>query len=120
MKRDMNLVRELLLLIEDKQTGGPLRLPGHIDVNVAASHLVLTEQAGYTKNNILYADDEAFSTNAELTWHGHEFLDSIKNDAIWSKTKEVIISKGLELGSVSFGVVKDLAALQLKKLLGAE
>jgi hypothetical protein len=41
-----------------------------------------------------------------LTWDGHEFLDAIRNDTVWNKTKRVIADKG---GSIPFDVLKDLA-----------
>ena len=41
-----------------------------------------------------------------LTWDGHEFLDSIRSDTIWQRTKSVFISKGL---SMTFDLVKSVA-----------
>lgn len=78
----------------------------------------LMEQAGLTKNNIKYASDVPLWIYSQLTWEGHDFLDSIKNDTIWNKTKESIKSKGLELGQVSFSVLKDFAVLKAKEKLG--
>lgn len=36
----------------------------------------------------------AFSAG-RLTWEGHEFLDKIREDTIWNKTKDTIVDKGL-------------------------
>ena len=41
-----------------------------------------------------------------LKWEGHEFLDTVRNETVWAKTKEVVKSKG---GSVAFAVLKELA-----------
>jgi len=57
---------------------------------------------------------------SSLTWNGHYLLDSIKNDSIWNKVKDGIKTKGLELGQLSFGVIKDFAKIELKKRLGIE
>jgi hypothetical protein len=42
-----------------------------------------------------------------LTWHGHEFLDAIRSDTIWQKTKKVFVSKGV---SMIFDLVKSVAS----------
>ena len=41
-----------------------------------------------------------------LTWNGHEFLDAIRSDTIWQKTKSSFLSKGL---SMTFDLVKSVA-----------
>ena len=41
-----------------------------------------------------------------LTWEGHEFLDKIRSDTIWNKTKDVIAKHGLPM---VIDVVKDIA-----------
>ena len=41
-----------------------------------------------------------------LTWNGHEFLDSIRDNKIWEKTKEHFSQKGIEM---SFELVKSAA-----------
>ncbi len=40
-----------------------------------------------------------------LTWGGHDFLDAIRNDDVWSKTKSTVQEK---VGSATFEVVKAL------------
>ena len=119
MKRDMDLVRRLLFLIEEQNdTFSELKLPQDIDKTIAIYHLNLMEQAGLTENNIKYASDEPYWVYSQLTWEGHDFLDSIKNDTIWDKTKESIKSKGLEIGQVSFNVLKDYVVIKLREKLG--
>lgn len=75
-------------------------MPDDLDRNVAAYNLKIMDQAGFTTSNIQYADNESMWITSSLTWQGHEFLDSIKSDTIWNKTKEEIKSKGLEIGQV--------------------
>lgn len=57
---------------------------------------------------------------ASLTWDGHEFLDSIRNDNVWIKAKEGIKSKGLELGSVPFSVLKDYATMLIRNMFNID
>ena len=41
-----------------------------------------------------------------LTWQGHEFLDTITNQTVWNRVMSKLQDKG---GSASFEVVKALA-----------
>ena len=43
----------------------------------------------------------------ELTWEGHDFLEKIRQDTVWNKTKEVITQKGLPM---ILDVVKEVSA----------
>lgn len=120
MERDMELVRELLLLIESNDDSKELTIPSDWNRETVAYHLKILDQAGYVKNNTKWADNKPMWLIASLTWDGHEFLDSIKNDNVWSKTKEGLKSKGLELGSVPLDVLTEYAKLQIKLLFGLE
>jgi hypothetical protein len=117
----MELIRNLLFLIEEQETNSrEINIPTEIDREQAVYHLKLMEQAGLTKNNIKYAGDKPFWIYSDLTWAGHDFLDSVKNDTIWTKVKEGIKSKGLELGQVSFGILIEYAKSEIKTKLGLE
>ncbi|WP_158268286.1 DUF2513 domain-containing protein [Paenisporosarcina sp. OV554] len=118
MKRDLNLVRELFLIIESNDGNSELKLPVEWDRENVAYHLKIMDQAGYINNNTKWAGDRPFWIYASLTWEGHEFLDSIKNDTIWDKTKEGIKKKGFELGSVPLAVIKEYATMQIKNVFG--
>ena len=120
MERDLNLVRELMLIIESNDGRKELDIPEDWDREVTAYHLKILDQVGYVKNNTKWADNKPMWMLASLTWDGHEFLDSIKNDNIWEKIKKGIKEKGLELGSVPLSVVKDYAAMQMKILFGVD
>lgn len=118
MKRDLNLVRELLLIIESNVGNSELNIPVEWDSKNVAYHLKIMDQAGYINNKTQWADNSPFWIYASLTWEGHEFLDSIKNDTIWDKTKEGIKNKGLELGSVPLVIIKEYATMQIKSVFG--
>lgn len=49
-----------------------------------------------------------------LTWQGHEFLASIRNDNTWHKIRMVLKEKSLEL---SLDAVKAAAAMLIKTAL---
>lgn len=43
---------------------------------------------------------------SDMSWSGHELLDSIRDDKVWHETKKVTSS----LASVSIGVIKTIAS----------
>ena len=80
-------------------------------------HAVLLEEAGLVHASIskeLSQRPKHFYIY-RLTWPGHEFLDAIRNESIWAKTKTVITDKG---GSMTFDIVKGLALSYAKSGLG--
>jgi len=118
VERNMDLVRELLFIIEKNDDKKELPIPKDWDREVVAYHLKILEQAGFVENYTKWAGNEPLWILASLTWDGHEFLDSIRNNTIWNKTKEGIKGKGLEIASVPLEVIKEYAKLQIKALLG--
>lgn len=42
----------------------------------------------------------------DITWKGHEFLDTIRDDKVWSKTKKVVST----FSSVSLGILQTIAS----------
>lgn len=43
-----------------------------------------------------------------LTWDGYDYLDAIRNEGIWEKTKKVIRDT---VGSTTFALIKDVAVM---------
>jgi hypothetical protein len=62
-----------------------------------------------------YDGDSKFPTYlpTRLTWNGHDFLDSARNENIWNKAKEIVIQNG---GSIA---MESLKALLLKLSMSA-
>ena len=116
MKRDMDLIRELLLQIEefDQGLGGDVEIKaGESEARVVAEHLRLLLEAGLIEGNAVPDDEYAFDhiLPTRLTWSGHDFLDSVRDPEIWKKTKEGAISaKGFTLD-----LLQDLAKGFIKK-----
>lgn len=108
MKRDLDLTRNILEQIEEKSNGMPgmvLDLPGHTE-NEVSYHVKVLSEAG-----LLTAMDLTDSMGLDwrpisLTWHGHEFLDAIRNETVWKKIKETVKEKG---GAIPFEILKTLA-----------
>ncbi|MEZ8040170.1 DUF2513 domain-containing protein [Vibrio sp. 1F263] len=109
MKRDMDLIRRLVLFIEEKEDDYPITKPpfeGYTDQEFEEHYHLLFEaglvrcetiSSGSTPSRIVRVIP--FS----LTWEGHDFADAIKNETIWKKAKESIIP---QIGGLPFDVLK--------------
>lgn len=99
MKRDMDLIRKILLALED---WSEYSLPART-INYQL------EKDGYSQEVVSYhvwllADAELVVTTPEqeddwwfpvyLTWSGHEFLEAIKDDNRWNKVKKAMNGAG--------------------------
>lgn len=125
MKRDMDLVRELLLVIENdamepfaglQQIEVQGQEPGVIDY-----HLSLMIDAGMIVGEIQpYLGGELSHFIHGLTWIGHDFLDSVRDPDIWAKTKQganAVRSWSFEtLKEIGKGLIKK----QIEKYTGVE
>ncbi|MDX1071080.1 DUF2513 domain-containing protein [Sinorhizobium medicae] len=116
MKRDMDLVRDLLLQIEefDQGYGGDVEIePGDHEPQVVAEHLRLLLEARLIEGDAVPDDEYAFDhiLPTRLTWSGHDFLETVRDPEIWKKTKEGALSaKGFTLD-----LLQDLAKGFIKK-----
>ena len=101
MKRDMDLVRLILLEIEDKYSSTAiydLAVDGY-DTEMVAYHCKILYEAGLISDyKAQYADNEIYVFGVgSLTWDGNDFLEKIRDDSQWKKVKETITKKGLPL-----------------------
>lgn len=120
MQRDMDLVRKLLQWIEAQEHGRninwKIEIEGFTEEQIGY-HAYLMYQAG-----LIDATDatttELWSPRylpERLTWAGHDFLESIKDDTLWAKAKKIVIQPA---GGVAFSVLIDWAKAEAKARLG--
>lgn len=121
MKRDMDLVRLILLKIEEEHRAGLLHdlSIGGYDNDSVAYHCQMLHEAGFLAAfTARYADNTVlFFSVGPLTWEGNEFLDRIRDDSIWSKTKRSIKDSGLPM--VLEAIVKVSGAVLSSMIEGA-
>ena len=106
MKRDMDLARSILFVIEaskDDPRGWVEDLGtfgGHSDTEVSY-HVKLLYEAGFIEaDDLSTAGEGNFRWLAkQLTWEGHEFLDAARKDSLWERAKRQTFEKtgGLSL-----------------------
>ncbi len=118
MKRDMDLLRELLLKLESfpKEPGAIYGFAGdgpEVAVDGASPdqiiyHLELLSEAGFIESPGLAGREILFK---RLTWSGHDFLDSVRDPKVWAKTKQGVGAAG----GFTIDLLKDLAKGFMKK-----
>ena len=116
MKRDMDLIRELLLAIEDHpQLDGNQLIQYDDNENFGITefpreqviyHIRMLIDQGLINGELVYGGPII----SKLTWQGHDFLDAIRDPDIWRQTKEGAKKAGgfsLELlGALAKGLLK--------------
>jgi len=121
VKRDMDLIRELALWLERKEDHA-LRKPEDIRIedygfDEIGHHLNLIYEAGLISGEVLRSKstpDRIIQVwPFDLSWVGHEFIDSVRDPEIWAKTKEGTYA----VGGFSLDLLKALAKGFLKKKL---
>lgn len=101
MKLNMDLIREILLEIEKQYVSTAiynLNIDGY-DMETVAYHCKMLHEEGLISDyKALYADDEidAFGVGP-LTMAGNKYLNNIRDNSIWKKTKDTIKEKGLPI-----------------------
>jgi hypothetical protein len=94
MKRDMDLMRSLLLEIEKVPFDGgflDISVPGHSDQEISY-HILIMHEAGLIDAVDLSSFDGVCWKAKRLTNDGHEFLDAAKDDTRWTKAKDKVLS----------------------------
>lgn len=118
MRRDDDLIRKLLLAIEETdEPPDSIKIEGYEEL-IVNRHLELLEEAGYIEATPLRSAMPPYlmAVHVErLTWDGHDFLEAARNETVWKKARERIKSFG---GGVSFAVLKTILIEVAKEELG--
>lgn len=116
MKRDLDLVREILSEIEDHDPNRffVVKVDGH-STDEVAYHVMLLDEADYIEAQSIPTTDGMIWKARRLTWAGHEFLEAARDDTRWSHAKVVMKEKG---GGMAFEVLKQLLIEMMKGTIG--
>ncbi len=121
MKRDMELIRMILVQLEEKSSG-----LGTIDIVVNGYK---ESEVGYNSALVVEAGlargidvSHMGSRHPEwklstLTWEGHEFLDASREPTRWEKAKEISSKAGGLTLAVMQDVLKQLMRQQVETLI---
>ncbi len=122
MKRDMDLIRELLLRIEKHAKPATGIAGRYLEVRDLRLHVEGYDRAQVVYHAYLLVQAElvdGFSRGVDeyhilvkgLTWRGHDFLDDVRDPKIWHATKAC----AKKAGGFSFDLLRALAKGFLKK-----
>ena len=124
MKRDMELIRAILLKVETEGTSPigwieDFGIDGYED-EMVSYHVWMLHQAG-----LIEALDgstmEGFSYDPRcLTWSGAEFLESIRDAEVWRKTKEGAAKAGGAGVELLWDLAKAYGKLKIREVTGIE
>lgn len=118
MKRDMDLVRQILLACEACDPEEELLpVPTILDCTrtQVCYHIHLMGQAGL----LIVVDQTHMSSPCpqaallSVTWAGHDFIDNTKSSAVWTATKEA----AKKAGGVGFDLLIQIAKYEAKQQL---
>lgn len=102
MKRDMDLVRQILLTIEERPPESDsceVTIPGSSKDELQL-HLRLMEDAGLVQG---VSNSSSSASCTRMTWQGYEFLETTRKDTLWQKAKEITIQQtgGLSIAALT-------------------
>ena len=117
MKRDWDLIRKMILAIEDSPSGWApdLFFERYTEVQVGY-HAWLLIDAGLARGR----EASARGSNApkgmitSLTWAGHEFAEAVRNDKTWNKAMGTVKER---VGDITFDILKQLLSSIIKAAL---
>jgi hypothetical protein len=116
VKRDMELVREILLAVQERTSlkTAPLILEGRDEV-VVGRHLEMLFHAGLVDGTTSQPLSSPYAKVyvKDLTWAGHDFLSAMENKGVWSKIKQSF--SATELAGMPLDVLKDVGVGLLKE-----
>ena len=124
MKLNHDCVRDVLLYIEENASYS----------NTVNQEVIATNFQNHDKFELIYAIEKLYETNyingskhnalngpypffniVDISYDGHEFLDNIRNDNVWTETKQTILEN---IGSASLSIVSTVAAAITTRWLG--
>ena len=114
MKRDMDLIRAIMLEVEKSPSldGCPVEIPGR-----SAEELYYNARQAQDAGLIeaKFAPGSHDFHVLRLTYEGHEFLDAARNDTLWAKAKATAIR---DAGALTLEGLKITLTTLIKHKLG--
>ena len=92
-----------------------IKLKNDYPADVILYHLELCEEYGYLT---IYSHTMGAINVKRLSVSGHEFLENIRQDTNWNKTKEVAKSAGSTSIEILSNIASNLATVLISKHLG--
>lgn len=113
MKRDLDLVRSILIRVEnaDDEVDADAMATERWPREMVAYHVRLMEHHGLLDVSQDFRDmngDTIELTVAGITWSGQDYLDSIREPKVWDRVKKTLAST---VGSTTLDVVRQTGSM---------
>lgn len=110
MRLNADCVRDVMLFLEENLELVSFLECSNIEINYNSSDVTYTcaklIEAGYLiGNTTVDLSGHMKVVINSITWNGHQFLDNVRSNTVWNKTKETAI----KLGSVSVSFLSNIA-----------
>jgi hypothetical protein len=127
MKRDMDLVRSILFLLEERSRSASIQ-PEAFPIEGSSAfeiqyHVNLLYQAGFINGEPTRSStsDRLISVLPfDLTWQGHEFLEAVRDPEIWRRAKDGAASAGSASVELIWSMAKALIGRAIKDKIGLD
>jgi hypothetical protein len=122
MKRDLDLIRSILLDVENWHHPQPIFLEGmtyegkdkqELDIRSTFWTMPGISMRGSSRAGKALPTYETAAI-LRMTMAGHEYLDSVRSPEVWKKTKSALEKVG---GGAALDVIKEIASKTLAELL---
>lgn len=119
MRRDLDLIRKLILAVEDRDAEywvPAIEIEGYTPQQIGY-HSYLIADAGLAKGiDVSTLDDMLPNWQlSHLTSAGHDFADAARSDSTWSKATTIVKDKG---GGFTIDILKQVLVRVVKNTLG--
>ncbi|MDD8023056.1 MAG: DUF2513 domain-containing protein [Paracoccaceae bacterium] len=113
-KRDLNRIRDILLHLEGQESDDGYVWTRGDEFYVASDdyQFTLMTQAGILSDDEYRTMATIVPDRVMITFQGHDYLDAIRDQGVWEKTKAAVAETG---GNATLEIVKALALGLLKK-----
>ena len=122
MKLNQDCIRDLLLYLEEN-----LKLNDYLSIsnislkNYSSEELLYTAdklyEAGYLKcSRKVYDNTDLMIFVSSITYSGHQFLDNIRDDKVFAKTKSIL--SGFK--SISIDIISETASKVITNLINQQ
>lgn len=118
MTRDMELIRKILIQIQNRKDSKPEMgiTVGGYDRSIVDRHVEMLFNGGFIEGaEAGTAAGLPLITIRDLSWAGHDFIASLENENVWAKIKQKLTPT--ELATVPLAIIKELGTALLKSYL---
>ncbi len=116
MKRDMDIIRQIALEVEQLEYGYQLDGLDGVTPQVFGAHVIWMHEAGLIDAHVSEfankVDNPPQAHVYRLTWAGCEFVDAARSDTLWAKAKQSVIKPA---ASFSFQLLREWLLAEAKQ-----